>query len=223
MLTASHDYEIAFEKAIRQGNFAEDDSQGYALDGDPEVRGIQLQFVKLADAHLTNLKDVLHNSSDAQQRAMAAQVLGYVKDKQAIVPDLVAAMRDAASDVRNNASRALVVFAEYSPKPPAQKIHVPPQPFVRMLQSCIWSDRNKSAAALAQLSIIRDPALLAEVRAEALPALLEMAAWKYMGHAYYSLEILGRLAGLSDDTIQNALARGDRMPIIAGAKAMAKH
>ena len=117
VLATSHDYEVAFEKSIQKGNFAEDDSRGYALDGDPEARGIQLQFVKLADMHLTNLKDVLHNSSDAHQRAMAAQVLGYVKDKQTIVPDLVAAMRDADSDVRNNASRALVVFAGYSPKP----------------------------------------------------------------------------------------------------------
>lgn len=218
VLTASHDYDVAFEKSILQGNFAEDDSQGHALDGDHETRRIQLQFVKLADVHLTNLKDVLHNSSDAQQRAIAAQVLAYVKDKQAIVPDLVAAMRDADSDVRNNASRALLVFAEYSPKPPAQKIDVPPQPFIRMLKSCVWSDRNKSTAALAQLSATRDPKLLSQVREQALPALFEMAAWKYLGHASSSLEILGRLAGLSDGTIQNALTRGDRMAIIATAK-----
>lgn len=223
VLTASHDYDVAFEKAIVQDNFVEDDSEGHALDSDAEARGIQLQFVKLANLHLTNLKDVLHNSSDAHQRAMAAQVLAYVKDKQAIVPDLIAAMRDTDSDVRNNASRALVVFARYSPKPPAQKIVVPPQPFIRMLKSCVWSDRNKSAAALAQFSATRDPSLLSQVREQALPALFEMAAWKYLGHASYSLEILGRLAGLSDSTIQNALTRGDRMAIIAAAKEAANH
>lgn len=88
VLKAGHDYDVAFEKSILRGNFGEDDSQGQALDNDPETRGIQLQFVRLAEAHLTNLKDVLHNSSDAHQRAISAQVLGYVKDKQAIVPDL---------------------------------------------------------------------------------------------------------------------------------------
>ena len=92
-----------------------------------------------------------------------------------------------------------------------------------MLESCVWSDRNRSTAALAQLSVTRDPALLAEVREQALPALFEMSAWKYLGHAYYSLEILGRLAGLSDDAVQNALARGDRTAIIGAAKAMTTH
>jgi HEAT repeat protein len=170
-----------------------------------------------------NLKNVLDNSSDAHERAIAAQLLGYAKDKQAVVPYLIAAMRDADSDVRNNASRALVVFAEYAPNPPGQKINVPAQPFIRMLKSCVWSDRNKSAAALAQLSATRSPAILAEVREQALPELFEMAAWKYLGHASYSLEILGRLAGLSDEEIQNDLARGDRMAIVAAAKAMAAH
>lgn len=103
VLTANHDYDIAFEKSIQEGNFAEDDSHGYALDSYPEARQIQLQFVKLANVHLMNLKDVLHNSSDAHQRAIAAQLLGYAKDKQAVVPYLIAAMRDADSDVRNNA------------------------------------------------------------------------------------------------------------------------
>ena len=223
VISAGNKYNVVSEDSILKGNFAEDDSQGHALDGDPEVRGIQLQFVRLADLYLTNLKDVLHNSSDAHQRAIAAQVLGYVKDKQAIVPDLVAAMRDADSDVRNNASRALVVFAQYSPKPPAQKINIPPQPFIRMLKSCVWSDRNKAAAALAQLSSPRNPPLLNEVREQALPALLEMAEWKNLGHASYSLQILGRLAGLSEDAIQKELARGDRAAVIAAARAATSH
>jgi len=132
-------------------------------------------------------------------------------------------MRDADPDVRNNASRALVVFAQYSPKPPAQKINVSPEPFIRMLKSCVWSDRNKSAAALAQLSETRDPALLAEVREQALPALTEMATWKNLGHASYSLQILGRIAGLSDDAIQERLTLGDRTGIIVAAREAANH
>jgi HEAT repeats len=223
VLTAGDDYEVAFQKAILSGNFVEDDSQGYALDNNPDVRAIQLQFLQFAHVHLANLKDVLHNSSDSHQRAIAAQVLGYVKDKQSIVPELVAAMRDPDADVRNNASRALLVFAEFSPKPPASTINVPPQPFVRLLSSCIWSDRNKSAGALAELSEKRDPALLAELRKQALPALIEMANWKSSGHALSSLRILGRIGGLSDDAIQKRLAQGDRASIIAAAKEATNH
>jgi hypothetical protein len=47
-----------------------------------------------------------------RQRALAAQVLGYVSDKQAVVGDLVQAMSDPFDDVRNNAMRALLVFVE---------------------------------------------------------------------------------------------------------------
>lgn len=126
MLRAGSDFDAAFHRSILKGNLGEDDSQGHALDEDPDVRAIQLRFVVLADVHLANLKSVLHNSSQGQQRALAAQVLGYVKDKQAIVADLVAAMRDHDPDVRNNSMRALLVFTEFSPKPPVQKIKSSP-------------------------------------------------------------------------------------------------
>jgi hypothetical protein len=222
VLTAGDDYEVASHKAVLARNFAEDDSQGYSLDDNPGVRAIQLQFLQFADVHLANLKDVLHNSSDSHQRAIAAQVLGYVKDRQAIVPDLVTAMRDSDADVRNNASRALLVFAEFSPKPPASKINVPPAPFIQMLNSCIWSDRNKSAGTLAELSEKRDPALLAELRKQALPSLIEMANWK-SGYSLDSLQILGRIGGLSEETIKSKLAQGDPASIIAAAKQAANH
>jgi HEAT repeats len=221
VLTAGTDYEVAFQKSILKGDYPEDDSQGYALDHDPEVRAIQLRFVGFADTYLANLKDVLHNSSDSHQRAIAAQLLGYVKDKQAIVPDLVAAMRDPDPDVRNNASRALVVFAEFSPKPPEHKIMVPAEPFIGMLNSCTWSDRNKSAAALAQLTEKRDPTLSSELRKGALLPLIEMAQWK-SDHSRYSLLILGRIGELSDEEIQKDLDQGNRASVVAAAQAVAK-
>lgn len=222
VVSAGNDFDVAFHRSILKGNFAEDRSQGHALDFDPDVRAIQLRFIVLADAHLAQLRDVLHNSSDPSQRALAAQVLGYVKDKQAIVPDLVTATRDPGADVRNNSTRALLVFAEFSPKPPVQKIKISPQPFIEMLNSCIWSDRNKSSGALAKLTEKRDPTLLAEIRDEALPSLLEMARWKYSGHALDSLMILGRIGGLSDDEVQKDLDHGDRETVIAAATRHAK-
>jgi hypothetical protein len=223
VLSAGSDYDVAFQKSILKGNFAEDDSQGHALDLDPDVRAIQLRFVVLAETQLAHLKDVLHNSSDGQQRAFAAQVLGYVKDKQAIVPDLMAAMRDPEPDVRNNSTRALLILAEFSPKAPAQKIKISPRPFIELLNSCIWSDRNKSSGALAQLTEKRDPALLSEIRNQALPSLLEMANWKYLGHARFSLMILGRICGLTDAAIQKDLDQGNRARVIAAAQEVANH
>jgi hypothetical protein len=86
-----------------------------------------------------------------------------------------------------------------------------------MLNSCIWSDRNKSARTLAELSEKRDTALLAELRKQALPSLIEMANWR-SGYSLDSLQILGRIGGLSDETIQSKLAQGDRASIMAAAK-----
>ena len=213
---ASKDIDAAFENMQADG-LEEDDSQGYALFHDPGMRAVQLRFPALAEKHLTILRDVLRNSSDAADRAFAAEVLGYAKDKQAVVSDLLDAMRDASDSVRNNAMRALMVFARYSLKEPGGTIRIPGQPFVEMLNSCIWTDRNKSAAALAELTKGRDPAIMSELRRHALPSLVEMARWRSLGHATYSLWILGRLGGLSDEAVQMKLDRGDRESVIGAA------
>ena len=83
-------------------------------------------------------------------------------------------------------------------------------------------DRNKSSAALAQMTEQRDPALLTELRKEALPSLIEMARWKWMGHASSSLTILGRISGLSDKEIYRDVDAGNRKAIIAAAEGTAK-
>ena len=222
IVQAGKDTDAAFEKAIEKRDFGEDDSQGHALAHDRDLRAAQLRFLSLAEAHLANLRDVLHNSSDEKQRALAAQVLGYAKDKQTVVPDLVAAMRDPSFGVRNNAARALLVFAKFAPNPPAPKIQVPPQPFIEMLASCTWTDRNKSLGALAELTESRDPSLLSKLRKEALPSLVEMAQWKSMGHAWSSLMILGRIGGLSEEEIQKDLEQGNREKVIAAVRGTAK-
>ena len=216
VVQASKDIDAAFENMQADG-LEEDDSQGYALFHDPGMRAVQLRFPALAEKNITILRDVLRNSSDAADRAFAAEVLGYAKDKQAVVSDLLDAMRDASDSVRNNAMRALMVFARYAPKEPGGTIRIPGQPFVEMLNSCIWTDRNKSAAALAELTKGRDPAIMTELRMHALPSLVEMARWRSLGHATYSLWILGRLGGLSDEAIQMKLDRGDRESVIGAA------
>jgi hypothetical protein len=91
-----------------------------------------------------------------------------------------------------------------------------------MLNSCTWSDRNKSAGALEQLTEKRDPALLAEIRDQALTSLVEMAAWKSLGHAWDSLMILGRIGGLTDADIKKDLAQGNRRKVVAAAQTAAK-
>ena len=93
----------------------------------------------------------------------------------------------------------------------------PVQPFIGLLNSPVWTDRNKASFALAELSERRDPKLLGKLQREALAALIEMAHWKSGGHAKPALMILGRIGGQSDDAIQAAWTRGEREGIINAA------
>ena len=109
------------------------------------------------------------------------------------------------------------VFAAASPSSGRPMVRVPFEPFVKLLHSPVWTDRNKASLALARLSDRRDPNLLALLRRDAMTPLMEMARWKSEGHALPSLMILGRLGGLTDDAIQAAVTRGEREGIITAA------
>jgi hypothetical protein len=210
VVRAGADYAVALDAAVRRGDFAEDDSQGHSLAHDPAQRAVEERFILFARRDRERLRAVLRGSSEAGQRALAAQVLGYAADKQAVADDLVRATRDPDADTRNNAMRALLVFGEAVPGPGHPRPRVPYAPFVALLDSPVWTDRNKAAGALSILTSSRDPALLALLRARSLPALAEMARWKSDGHALGAFMILGRLAGATDAEAQAAFDRGAR-------------
>jgi len=205
----------AHQKAVLKGDAAEDRSAGHSLVNNAEARVIQEKFTPLAERNLKLLRRVLRESSDAAHRAFAAQIIAYYKDKKAIVADLFEALKDANDGVRNNAMRALGLIAGYAQAHPERKIKVPFEPFVAMLNSLEWTDRNKSALVLEELTRKRDTALLKLLRERAVPALVEMARWKNDGHAGMSFYILGRVGGLSDDEIGQAWMGGKREDLIA--------
>jgi hypothetical protein len=215
IVQSGEEFSKAFRLAVERGNAAEDRSQGHAFTHDPATRAIQERFVVYAKRDLPQLRLVLRSSSDATERALAAQVLGYAMDKQAVVEDLVRGMSDASEEVRNDAMRALLVFAD--PSLGASRPHIPAEPFIEFLKSPIWSDRNKASGALMALSASRDPGLLATLRKEALAPLVEMARWKSAGHALYAFTILGRIAGYSDEAARELWDRGDREVVIEAA------
>jgi HEAT repeat protein len=163
------------------------------------------------------LRVVLQSSSDATHRALAAQVLGYVTDKQAVVEDLVQGMADPSEGVRNDAMRTLLVFADTVPNADRPRPRIPAQPFIGLLNSPIWTDRNKASWALLALSASRDPELLAMLRKQTLTSLVEMARWKSAGHAQAPFMIVGRLAGYSDEAAFDMWNRGERDTVINAA------
>lgn len=206
---------VALEAAVRRGSVAEDLRSGHSLMADPETRAAQQRFTELAAANLPVLRDVLRNSSDDDHRAIAAYLLGYAPRKRDVVDDLQYAMQDPDDGVRNNAMRALGAILVLASRDKDSEIRIPPTWFVEMLNSIVWTDRNKAVMVLLNLTDTRQAAVLDLIRERALPSLAEMARWNSLPHAVGAFTLVGRLAGLTDDQIQSAWTKGERESVIA--------
>ena len=160
----------AMAKAVTSGHATEDDSAGYTLTDDPKARQVQLAFRDYALQHRQWLRQVLV-TSDADHRALSAQMLGYAR-RRTCRSTLAKASLDADGGVRNNAIRALEVLATGKP---GLAMRIPPGQFIRLLRSGAWLDHNKTSLVLVALTATRDEKLLARLRTEALDSLLEMA------------------------------------------------
>ena len=114
IMTLYRRYFDAFEQAVRRGSTAEDLTHGHSLMADPLVREIQLEFPAVAEAHLGELRNVLRNSADDEQRGIATFLIGYAPKKDQVAQDLQFALRDADPGVRANAARAIVALAVYA-------------------------------------------------------------------------------------------------------------
>ena len=208
------EFSRVFVEAVERGDGVEDRSQGHALNHDRATRAVQDRFRIYAQRDLTALRHVLRNSSNAAERALAAQVLGYAADKSAIVDDLVYGMSDPAEVVRNNSMRALLVIAEMNER---KAPRISAAPFIALLKSPVWSDRNKASGALQSLTLHRDPQLLATLKRDALEPLVEIARWKSEGHAMPAFLVLARIANYSDDAAHDLWTRGERETVIRAA------
>jgi hypothetical protein len=197
--------------AVMQGHSSEDESEGYALTNDPKTRKTQLAMRDYALQNEPHILEILSSSSDARHRAVAAQMLGYGRQSDEQISALVQASLDSDDDVRNNAVRALWVLA--GAKPDAAK-RIPPEPFIRLLRSGAWSDHNKASLLFTGLTRSRDPHLLAQLRAEALDSLLEIARWRNPGHAEAALVVLGRMAGIDEDMLNKLIETGQASVIL---------
>jgi hypothetical protein len=217
LVAAGEAFDRALMAAVRRGQDGDDWTAGHSLMNDPACRAEQDRFVRFAARDLTLLREVLHESADAEQRALAAQVIAYAADKPAVAGDLALAANDPDPGVRNNALRALGVMASARPVWPEGRPRIPGAPLVERLRSLAWTDRNKASLLLMQLTEDRDPELLASLRREAFDDLVEMARWKTLGHALPSLVILGRTAGLTEAAIGGALQGGDREVLLTAA------
>ena len=200
--------------AILKGAAQEDGLPGYRLMKDPAARAAELRVREYAIQHETELVAVLENSAIGEQRAQAADVLGFGKRTDAQLAALVQAARDSEEEVRNNATRALGEIVAGDLQTAAL---LPTGAFIDMIRSGSWTDRNKASLLLGSLTMARDPRLLNRLRAEAWDALMEMARWRTTGWSSQPRMILARIAGIPEERVA-ALAEGPLDAFLAAIK-----
>ncbi len=204
----------ALQEAAQGGAMAEDLTEGHPLSSDLAVRAYQKQFVALARDNLKILREVLRNGSDPEQRAIAAAIVNYAPDKAAVLDDLQYAMQDPDEAVRANAMRAVNAIAVLAAKKPDLGLRIPSTWFVEMLNSISLSDRTRAASALVNLTDKDARAALDQIRARALPSVVEMARWKTLRFALPAYILIGRMAGMTEKQIEDSWTKGEREAVI---------
>jgi hypothetical protein len=217
---AWREFDEAVRNAVLAGDAEDDYSQGHSLMKNVRGRAIQEKFIGFAARDETQLRKVLHESANAEQRAIAAAVIAYGADKRKVAGDLLFAISDSDEEVRNNAIRALIPIVMLAERKPTLSIKISAEPFVEMLNSVTWTDRNKSVYLLSQLTQSRDSKVLDQLRKKAMPSLIEMAEWQSKGHAVSAFLILGRIVGIPDKEIIDSFYRDERAKIISAARSI---
>ena len=213
LIQLSERLDEAIAAAVRKGGdaAAEDDSNGYALIADSQARSIQMALRRWAVQHERELFRVLEFSSDPRQRGMASHALGYARQSAHQLLALTQAARDPDEGVRNDATRAIAVLARSND---ALARQIRPDLFIEMLNSGVWTDRNKGALVLERLTANRNLAVLTRLRIVALDSLIEMTLWRDSSHAYSARMILGRVAGIPEDRLQELAWSGPPEAIV---------
>jgi hypothetical protein len=184
---------------------------------DSQAREFEQKFASIAAEHLVELREVLRTGSDPEQRAIAAAVIGYAPKKQDVIDDLQYSMQDPDDGVRSNAIRSLHAIAVFAATDRSLGIRIAPTWPIELLNSIVLSDRLQAADLLVTLTDTANRAALDQMRTRALPALVEMARWETLSYALRPFLLVGRIAGLNEQEIQERWSKGEREAVIAKA------
>jgi Fe-S-cluster formation regulator IscX/YfhJ len=208
----------AVSASLRRGKVDEDLTNGYSLMADPDCRDHQRYFLSYASDNLPAIEDVIHHSADGEQRTIAAYLLQYgprgAHTTQDIVDDLQYALLDAEDTVRETAIESLRAILVGGRLHPEERVHIEPTWLIELMNSVVWTDRRDASEALVNLTDKHDPTTLNLLRERALDSVVEMARWHDQRHALPGFILAGRIAGLSEQEIQDAWADGNREPVL---------
>jgi hypothetical protein len=183
------------------------------------ARGFEEKFASFTGQHLAELREVLRNAEDPEQRAIAAAVIGYAPKKADVVGDLQFALQDPDESVRSNAMRSIKALSAAAAQDPALGIRISPTWLIELLNSLVLSDRLQAADILVTLTDGHDRAVLDQIRERALPSLAEMARWETLRYALPPYLLVGRMGGLNEQEIQRRWSNGEREIVIQTAVA----
>jgi hypothetical protein len=184
------------------------------------ARAFEAKFATFTSQHMAELREVLRNSEDPEQRAIACAVIGYAPKKADVVNDLQYALQDPDESVRSSAMRSMKALAVAAAQDPSLGVRISPTWLIELLNSLVLSDRLEAADILVALTDRHEVAVLDQMRERALPSLAEMARWESLRYALPPFLLVGRMAGLSEQEIQQRWSNGEREMVIQ--KALAK-
>ena len=98
----------------------------------------------------------------------------------------------------------------------ADPLFVHPDVRRMLMQMRAWNEAARALVALTDPP--GNPAVLAELRMEALNPLIEMARWKTPEHARPAFTLVGRIAGLTEGEMETAFLRDERERVVAAAR-----
>jgi hypothetical protein len=107
----------------------------------PDLASYGKLFDEKVPARRAELIALLHRAKDEDRRAAAAYLIAHLQDGNEVVAELMPALRDPSSAVRNNAMRVLQDIAHHHPE-----IAIPVEPVFAALDYPETTDRNKALA-----------------------------------------------------------------------------
>ena len=217
VVQAGDEFSTAMRLAVLRGDDAEDHSHGHAFVHDPAARAIQERFVVYAQRDRIALRRVLRSSSDAAQRALAAQVLGYASDKAG--GRRRPGPRDERPIRRRSQQRDARVVGVRGRGAEREPIRPPHSVSTIHRTAEIAGVVRPEQGVFSAHGAFDGPGspLLERLHRRTLTPLVEMARWKSEGHALPAFIILARIAGYSDVAALDLWRRGDREVVIGAA------
>jgi HEAT repeat protein len=189
------DWERRYEKASFQlfqikPRETRDINNGHYIDADEGLRQYQEKMLEIVPENYDVLVKALREDKDPVKRAQCATLLGYAKNKKAVILPLEGALKDPVAEVRAAAARSLVPIAYLSAH---TAVPFPLDPVLEMTHYPTASDRTKSVAVLLQLA--SDPVYHPTIRERAGGVLVEMAAAHLPAQREHSLVLLSIITG----------------------------